>query len=176
MEGDTLQKSTTNETQQTVAQSEMASSTIIIHWNSQQKTLMRCTIASLCFVSELIHLWLLPEQYEVFSVYGIIFLLIAMAQGFIGMSFLFEPHRRIITFSLWVNVLVTFLYIFTHTIGVLVGLAFLPLPIDTLGVIATATEILAIGFLLALRQDYPKAKKRKKVRRSKSTAPSPVQH
>ncbi len=149
---------------------EPASSPGVKRWSNRQQRIMRYIIAGLCFASELLHLWLLPGQYEVFSVYGIVFLLIAMAQGFLSINFLFEPNRRIITFGLWINILVAFLYIFTHTIGVLVGLAFLPLPLDVFGVIATATEILAVGFLFALRRNYRKEKKRRKVRRSKSVA------
>ena len=104
-----------------------------VHLPLFQKKILRYVGASLCFLSELIHLWLLPQQYEIFFVYGLIFFVIAMAQGVIGASLLFEPGRRLLSFGLWVNALIVVLYIFTHTIGVLVGLAFLPLPIDAWG-------------------------------------------
>jgi len=71
--------------------------------------LLRYMAAGMCFLSELIHLWLLPEQYEIFIGYGIVFLLIAMAQGIIGANLLFEPRRRLLTFGLWVNALIVVL-------------------------------------------------------------------
>ena len=109
-----------------------------------------CYIASgMCFLSELIHLRLLPEQYEAFIGNGIIFLLIAMVQGIIGANLLCEPRRRLLTFGLWVNLLIILLYVFTHTIGVPVGLAFLLQPIDLWGIGATiAGTIVAILLFL----------------------------
>jgi hypothetical protein len=121
-----------------------------------QKSIMRYAVAGLCFLSEFIHLWLLPEQYEIYFVYGLIFLLIAMAQGVIGANLLFEPRRRLLTFGLWVNALTVVLYGFTHTIGVLVGLAFLPLPIDAWGVGATVAESVAVIVFLFLQRDMPR--------------------
>jgi hypothetical protein len=41
------------------------------------------------------------------------------------------------------------LYVFTHTIDVLVGLAFLSLPLDTPGVVVTLSEVLVIGVLFS---------------------------
>jgi hypothetical protein len=113
----------------------------------------------MCFLSELIHLWLLPEQYEIFIGYGIIFLLIAMAQGVIGAHLLFEPRRRLLTFGLWVNALIVVLYGFTHTIGVPVGLAFLPLPIDVWGVGAAAASLVVVILLWLLRRDMPRLRR-----------------
>jgi hypothetical protein len=112
--------------------------------------------AGLCFLSELIHLCLLPQQYEIFLTYGLIFLFIAMAQGIIGANLLFEPGRRLVSFGLWVNALIVVLYIFTHTIGVVVGLAFLPLPIDAWGIGATIAESVVVVILLLLRRDMPR--------------------
>jgi len=126
-----------------------------VHLTLLQKKLMYYVGAGLCFLSELIHLYLLPQQYEIFFVYGLIFLVIAMAQGVIGASLLFEPGRRLLSFGLWVNALIVVLYVFTHTIGVLVGLAFLPLPIDAWGVGATLAESAAVVILLLLRRDMP---------------------
>ena len=133
-----------------------------------QKKLMYYVGAGLCFLSELIHLWLLPQQYEIYFValfhlnYGLMFLFIAMAQGVIGASLLFEPGRRLLSFGLWVNALIVVLYIFTHTIGVLIGLAFLPLPIDAWGVGATLAESATVVILLLLRRDMPRIQRSKK--------------
>jgi len=115
--------------------------------------------AGLCFFSELIHLWLLPAQYEIYLGYGLIFLLIAMMQGVIGANLLFEPRRRLLTFGLWVNALIVVLYGFTHTIGVLVGLAFLPLPIDVWGIAATIAELGAVIVLLFLQRAMPRIRR-----------------
>lgn len=117
---------------------------------------LRTIAAGMCFLSELIHLWLLPEQYEIFIGYGIIFLLIAMVQGFIGAQLLFEPRRRLLTFGLWVNALIVVLYGFTHTIGVPVGLAFLPLPVDVWGVGAVMTSLVVVVLLWFLRRAMPR--------------------
>jgi hypothetical protein len=138
-----------------------------VHLPLFQKKILRYVGASLCFLSELIHLWLLPQQYETFFIalfylnYGLMFLFIAMAQGVIGASLLFEPGHRLLSFGLWVNALIVVLYIFTHTIGVLVGLAFLPLPIDAWGVGATLAESAAVVILLLLRRDMPRIQRRK---------------
>jgi hypothetical protein len=132
-----------------------------VHLTLLQKKLMYYVGAGLCFLSELIHLYLLPQQYEIFFVYGLIFLVIAMTQGVIGASLLFEPGRRLLFFGLWVNALIVVLYIFTHTIGVLVGFVFFPLPIDAWGVGATMAESVAVVILLFLRRDMPRIQRRK---------------
>lgn len=154
-----MQQSVTYGNQQDSTLAGKRRNTILSHLDNRQKRTIRYIGSGLCFVSELIHLWLLPGQYEVFSGYGIIFLLIAMAQGFIGVNLLFEPRRRLLTFGLWANVLVAALYIFTHTIGVLVGIAFLPLPVDAYGIIATIVEIIAVILLYLLRADMPRVKR-----------------
>ncbi len=135
-------------------------------FTTRQKQILCSGGAVACFASELIHLWLLPVQYDVFIGYGLIFLLIAMAQGVIGANLLFAPRRRLLTFGLWVNVSLVFLYLFTHTVGVLVAEAFLPLPVDPFGVVATLCEMLVIGVLFLLRRESPKEPKRKKTRGS----------
>ncbi|GCE23020.1 hypothetical protein [Dictyobacter kobayashii] len=120
---------------------------------------LRSIAAGMCFLSELIHLWLLPEQYEIFIGYGIIFLLITMVQGFIGVHLLFEPRRRLLTSGLWVNAFIVVLYGFTHTIGVPVGLAFLPLPIDVWGVMTVMISLLVVVLLWFLRHDMPRLRR-----------------
>jgi hypothetical protein len=127
-----------------------------------QRRVMSYMGAGCCFSSELIHLCLLPGQYETYLGYGIIFLLIAMTQGTIGAHLLFEPNHRLLTFGLWANALVVVLYCFTHTIGVPVGLAFLPLSIDAWGITATIAEIGAIILLVFLQHDMPRRKRNKK--------------
>ena len=102
-------------------------------FTTRQKQILCSGGAVACFASELIHLWLLPQQYDVFIGYGLIFLLIAMAQGVIGANLVFAPRRHLLTFGLWVNGSLVFLYLFTHTVGVLVAEAFLPLPVDPFG-------------------------------------------
>ncbi|GCE28490.1 hypothetical protein KDA_39740 [Dictyobacter alpinus] len=119
----------------------------------------RSSAAGMCILSELIHLWLLPGQYEIFIGYGIIFLLITMVQGFIGVHLFFEPRRRLLTFGLWVNAFIVVLYGFTHSIGVPVGLAFLPLPIDGWGVVAAITSLLIAVVLWFLRRKMPRIKR-----------------
>src|SRR5207237_9321739 len=119
----------------TTAQSCTMNKAKTVHLTLLQKKLMYYVGAGVCFLSHLIHLYLLPQQYEIFFVYGLIFLVIAMAQGVIGASLLFEPGRRLLSFGLWVNALIVVLYVFTYTIVVLVGLAFLPLLIAVCGVV-----------------------------------------
>jgi hypothetical protein len=134
--------------------------TVTTTFSTRRRKVLRSIAAGMCFLSELIHLWLLPEQYGTFIGYGIVFLLIAMAQGYIGAHLLFEPRRRLLTFGLWVNALIVVLYIFTHTIGVPVGLAFLPLPIDIWGVGAAIVSLVAVILLLLLRRDTPRLRRK----------------
>lgn len=117
------------------------------------KAVMRYCIAGLSFVAELIHLWLLPAQYETFSGYGIVFLLIAMVHGLVGALLLFEPGRRIIACGIWFNFLVILLYVFTHSVGVPVGLAFVLLPVDVYGMLALLAELSVLVLLIVLRRD-----------------------
>jgi hypothetical protein len=126
---------------------------------TSQKSLLNYVGACLCFISELIHLWLLPVQYETYFVYGLIFLLIAMTQGLIGANLLFGPGRRLLTFGLFINMLIVVLYSFTHTIGVLVGLAFLPLPIDGRGITATVAELGAVIVFFLLQRATPRIRR-----------------
>lgn len=137
-----------------------------IHLTAAQWSMPGSLGAALCFSSELIHLWLLPGQYEVYLGYGIIFFLIAMAQGIIGAHLLFEQRRHLLAFGLWVNALIVVLYSFTHTIGVLVGLAFLPLSIDAWGITATIAEVGAIIVLSFLLRNTPASKRSKKQKES----------
>lgn len=126
-----------------------------------QKRLMSVLGAGLCFLSELIHLYFLPQQYEIYLIYGCVFLFIAMAQGFVGASLLFEPGRRLLSCGIGVNLFVVLLYIFTHTIGVVIGLGFLPLPIDAWGIGATVAESVAVLILWFLRRATPSVRRYK---------------
>lgn len=158
-----LQNYAITDKQKNLKQPEIVKKRFAFKSGDKQKRIMQYAAAALGFVSELIHLSLLPEQYEIFIGYGIIFLLIAMAQGIIGANLLFGLGRRILTFGIRVNLVIAFVYLFTHIIGVIVGLAFMQLPLDVSGVIATLAEIALIVQLYILRRDFPKVKKAKKI-------------
>lgn len=103
--------------------------------------------ASLSFVAEIIHLFVLPLQYEIFFLYGLFFLLAAMAQGITGALLLFTPGLRVLRWATRINAFLVGSYTITHTLGVLTGIGFTRLSVDAPGIIATMA---ALGIVIAL--------------------------
>ena len=121
-----------------------------------QRRIILSLAAGGCFFSELIHLWLLPEQVAIYYGYGAIFFLIAVIQGIIGANLLFKPGYRILTFGWVMNLLFVLLYTFTHIIGIPIGQTFYPLPFEAPGVIITIFEFITAILLLWLARKTPK--------------------
>jgi hypothetical protein len=104
--------------------------------------------AALAFVSELIHLWVLPGQLVVAMLPGIFFLLVAMGEGLLAVSLLFGPGRRTVRFGILLNLFVVFVWVFTRVVSVPELLAPVRLPVDGLGAVATVVEVALLMLLV----------------------------
>jgi hypothetical protein len=121
---------------------------------------LRYAAASLAFVSELIHLWVVPGQLVAAMLPGVVFLLVAVGQGLLGASLLSGPGRWALRFGILLNVFVIFVWLFTRVVSVPELFEPLRLPVEGLGTVATAVEVALVVLLVGLRRSVP-PKKRK---------------
>src|ERR671910_975688 len=113
--------------------------------------------AALAFVSELIHLWVLPGQFVVAMLPGIFFLLVAMGQGLLAVSLLFGPGRSTLLFGILLNLFVVLIWMLTRLVRVPELFEPIRLPADALDLAATVVEVLLLVLLVMLRrQTSPK--------------------
>jgi hypothetical protein len=120
---------------------------------------LRYPAAALAFVSELIHLWVLPGQLVVAMLPGIFFLLVAMGQGLLAVSLLFGPGRSTVRFGILLNLFVVFVWAFTRVLSVPELFAPVRVPVDGLGTAATVVEVALLNLLLMVRQQLPPKKR-----------------
>ena len=125
---------------------------------------LRYAAASLAFVSELIHLWVLPGQFVVAMLPGFFFLLVATCQGLLAVSLLFDPGRWTPRFGILLNLFVVFVWAFTRVVSVPELFAPVRLPVEGLGLVATAAEVALVILLMRLRRYLPPRKRRRRVR------------
>src|SRR3712207_9163924 len=78
---------------------------------------LRYPAAGLAFVSELIHLWVVPGQFVVAMLPGIFFLLVASCQGLLAVSLLFGPGRWTLRLGILLNLFVIFVWAFTRVVS-----------------------------------------------------------
>jgi hypothetical protein len=120
---------------------------------------LRYPAAALAFVSELIHLWVLPGQLVVAMLPGIFFLLVAMGQGLLAVSLLFGPGRSMVRFGILLNLFVVFVWAFTRVVSVPELFAPVRVPVDGLGTVATVVEVALLNLLLMVRRQLPPKKR-----------------
>ena len=123
---------------------------------------LRYPAAALAFVSELIHLWVLPGQLVVAMLPGIFFLLVATCQGLLGVSLLFGPGRWTLRFGILLNLFVVFVWSFTRLVSVPELFAPVRLPVGGLDLAATAAEVALVVLLVRLRRSLPTRKRRRR--------------
>jgi hypothetical protein len=116
---------------------------------------LRYPAAALAFVSELIHLWVLPGQLVVAMLPGIFFLLVAMGQGLLAVSLLFGPGRSTVRFGILLNLFVVFVWAFMRVVSVPELFAPVRLPVDGLGAAATVVEVALLILLVMERRQLP---------------------
>ena len=107
--------------------------------------------ATLAFVSELIHLWVLPGQFVASMLPGAFFLLVAIGQGLLGMSLLFGPGRWALRF------------------GIPQLFAPIRMPVGGLDLAATAVEVALVILLVRLKRSLLPKKRRHRARRGTRT-------
>ena len=106
--------------------------------------------ATLAFAAEGIHLSVLPDQYQVWWGYGLFYLVVAMAQGILGVSLLFgDPGPTTLRLGILLNLAVVLVWAFTRVGGVPIWNRFTTLPVGDVDLAATIVE-LALVLLLAI--------------------------
>ncbi len=125
---------------------------------------LRYPAASLAFVSELIHLWVLPGQIVVAVLPGLFFLLVAMCQGLLAVSLLFGPGRWTLRFGILLNLFVVFVWAFTRVVSVPELFEPVRLPVDGLDLAATSAEVALLVLLVRMRRQLPPRKRKRRLR------------
>src|SRR5215217_9588164 len=98
----------------------------------------------------MIHLWAMPEHFEEWWFYGVLFLLVALVQGFYGVALWLWSVATVFILGIGGNLAVVVFYLVTRTVGVPFG------PhvgeIEAVGVLdlAATTSELALVATLAL--------------------------
>jgi hypothetical protein len=122
---------------------------------------LRYAAAALAFVSELIHLWVLPGQIVAVAP-GVFFFLVAVGQGLLGASLLFGGGRRTLLVGILLNLFVILVWLFTRVVSVPELLEPLRLPVEGLGAVATAVEVALVALLVRLRMSVPPKKRKRR--------------
>lgn len=125
---------------------------------------LRYPAAALAFVSELIHLWVLPGQFVAAMLPGIFFLLVAMGQGLLAVSLLFGPGRWSVRLGILLNLFVVFVWAFTRVVSVPELFAPVRLPVGGLDLAATVAEVALVVLLVRLGRSLPPGERRRRVR------------
>ena len=120
---------------------------------------LRYVAAALAFASQLIHLWMVPGQLVAAMLPGAFFLLVAAGQGLLGASLLFGAGRWALRLGLLLNALVVLVWNLTRLVSVPELFEPLRLPVDGLGLLATAMEVTLVVLLLRLRRCLLPAKR-----------------
>lgn len=120
---------------------------------------LRYAAAVLAFASQLIHLWVLPGQLVAAMLPGAFFFLVAAGQGLLGASLLFGAGRWALRLGLLLNVFAVIVWTLTRLVSVPELFEPLRLPVDGLGLLATATEVTLVVLLVKLRRHLPPTKR-----------------
>ena len=114
--------------------------------------LVACVAAGLSLVAALIHLWILPEHFVHWWVYGAFFVTSAFAQGLSSILVTRWPSNCFVLLaSIAGNLLVIVTYVVARTWGVLFGPGFGQVGnSEVLGMVATAAEVGTLVAMVAL--------------------------
>lgn len=116
--------------------------------------------AGLAFLSQFIHLWVIPGQFVAAAVPAVFFFLVAIGQGLLGGSLLFGPRRLAIWLGILSNLWIVFVWCATLLIHIPPLLEPMRLPVEGLGAFATVVEVALIVVLIRLRKHVPPKKRR----------------
>ncbi|HEX2739528.1 MAG TPA: hypothetical protein VHM69_03715 [Rubrobacter sp.] len=75
-------------------------------------------VAALSLLAAMIHLWVIPEHFEVWWGYGTFFLVSAIAQGLYAPGMLLWPNRVILLAGVAGNLVIVILWLVTRTSGI----------------------------------------------------------
>lgn len=107
--------------------------------------------SAISIVAAAIHLWATPGHFVEWWAYGVFFLVIALAQGFFGVTLLRWPNQMVALAGIWGNLSIVLLYLLSRTSGILVGPhAGVAEGVGVLDMAATASEVALVVLLVSL--------------------------
>ena len=115
--------------------------------------------AALAFVSQGIHLWVLPGQLMAAMLPGVFFFLVAVGQGLLGASLLFGGGRWTARFGILLNVSVVLVWLLTRAINIPQLFEPIKLPVEGLGAAATFIEVVLVVSLTRLGRSLRRKKR-----------------
>src|SRR4028119_1309540 len=115
--------------------------------------------AALAFVSQGIHLWVLPGQLVAAMPPGVFFLLVAVGQGRLGASLLFGGGRWTARFGILLNVFVVLVWLLTRAVSIPQLFEPIKLPVEGLGAAATFIEVVLVVSLMRLGRSLRRKKR-----------------
>jgi hypothetical protein len=115
--------------------------------------------AALAFVSQGIHLWVLPGQLAAAMPPGVFFFLVAVGQGLLGASLLFGGGRWTARFGILLNVFVVLVWLLTRAVSIPQLLEPIKLPVGGLGAAATFVEVALVVSLMRLGRSLRRKKR-----------------
>lgn len=112
---------------------------------------MVCYLAAvLAFTSQAIHLWILPEAFSVTLLPGLLFLVVGISQGLLGVSLLFGPGRWALRLGVLLNLLIVTIWIITRVVSLPALTGSAQSTVGLLGIGAVVTEIALVAALTKL--------------------------
>src|SRR4028118_2341864 len=115
--------------------------------------------AALAFVSQGIHLWVLPGQLAAAMPPGVFFFLVAVGQGLLGASLLFGGGRWTARFGILLNVFVVLVWLLTRAVSIPQLLEPIKLPAEGLGAAAPCVEVALLVSLMRLGRSLRRKKR-----------------
>ena len=114
--------------------------------------------AALAFVSQGIHLWVLPGQLAAAMLPGVLFFLVAAGQGLLGASLLFGGGRWTARLGVLLNVFVILVWLLTRAVSIPQLFEPIKLPVGGLGAAATLVEVALVISLMRLGRSLRRKK------------------
>jgi hypothetical protein len=103
--------------------------------------------AALAFASQLLLLWVLPQEFATRPLTGSFVLLAAVCQGMLAARLLLGPARWAVRLGILLNATVVFVWIVTRFWRFPAAVGFAQLPVEPLGLAATVAEVALIVLL-----------------------------
>lgn len=117
---------------------------------STRNTMVCYLAAVLAFTSQAIHLWILPEAFSVTLLPGLLFLVVGISQGLLGVSLLFGPGRWALRLGVLLNLLIVTIWIITRVVSLPALTGSAQSTVGLLGIGAVVTEIALVAALTKL--------------------------
>lgn len=119
--------------------------------SERSEAIPRYGAATLAFASQLIHLWVLQEEFLFRPLSGGLIFLAAVCQGILAASLVFGSGKWMVRFGIFINTLAAISWITTRFFGVPTLLGFASLPVEPLNLVAFAAEVALIALLFGMR-------------------------